>query len=88
MTSKVKCIPKSKYTFDEMGKFIFQKSFENSKGVGINIMLIEKMMGDFEATWDADTDKYLIEIIQGVLNLNFKGVELKTMYNIKPVFGE
>lgn len=88
MTNKVKCIPKREYTFDEMGKFIFQKAFENSKGVGINIMLTNKMMNEFDAVWDSETDKYNIQIIEGVLNLNFKGVELKTMYNIKPVFCE
>lgn len=86
MTNKVKYIPKREYTFDEMGKFIFQKSFENSKGVGINIMLIEKMMGDFEATWDADTDKFNIIVIDKVLNLNFDGDEIREYFKITPVF--
>lgn len=86
MTNKVKCIPKREYTFDEVGEFIFQKAFENSKGVGINIMLINKMMDIFTAEWDEDTDKYKLQIIEGSLALNFIGEELRGMYKIIPLF--
>jgi len=86
MTNKVKLIPKREYTFEEMGEFIFQKAWENSKGVGINIMLTNKMMHEFDAVWDAETDKYNIQIIEGILNLNLIGDEVREMYKILPNF--
>ena len=87
MINKVKCIPKREYTFDEVGEFIFQSNWNDCNGVGINITLTEKMMREFDAVWDSETDKYNIQVVKGVINLNFAGKELKTMYYIKPVFG-
>ena len=86
MTSKVKCIPKSKYTFDEVGEFIFQSNWGSYKSSGINIALAEKMMKEFEADWDSDTDKYKVVVIEGLRNLAFKGEELRHMYKIIPLF--
>jgi len=84
--NRVKLIPKRDYTFEEMGEFIFQKAWENSKGVGINIFLTNKLMNEFNAEWNSETDKVKIQIIDGVLALNFNGFELRHMYKIVPVF--
>lgn len=84
--NKVKCIPKSKYTFDEVGKFIFQQAWMNSQEVGINIFLTNKLMEEFNAEWDSETDKFKIQIIDGMLALNFNGFELRNMYKIIPIF--
>lgn len=86
MTNKVKCIPKRDYTFDEVGKFIFQKNWGSYKTGGINIALAEKMMKQFEAEWDSETDKYKIVVIEGLRNLLFSGDELRGMYKIIPLF--
>lgn len=87
MKSMCKCKPREKYTFEEIGEFIFEKSWEISKGTGVNISLVNKMMGEFEAEWDSETDKMKVVVIQGLYNINFKANEIKNLYRITPIFG-
>ena len=81
MTTKVTLTPKRKYTFDEIGEFVFAQSWENSKDIGINIHLVKIMMNSFDAERDSETDKYKMVIIQGVFNLNLIGKEVREFYN-------
>lgn len=81
MTTKVTLTPKRKYTFDEIGEFVFQSSWNDSKGIGINQHLVKIMQNSFDAEWDSETDKYKMVIIQGVFNLNLIGKEVRELYN-------
>ena len=81
MTTKVTLTPNRKYTFDEIGEFVFQSSWNDSKGIGINQHLVKIMMNSFDAEWDSETDKYKMVIIQGVFNLNLIGKEVREFYN-------
>ena len=51
MTVKVTLTPLRKYTFDEIGKFIFQSHWKDNKDIGINQHLVKIMMNSFDAEW-------------------------------------
>ena len=81
MTTKVTLRPKRKYTFDEIGEFVFQSSWNDSKGIGINQHLVKIMMNSFDAEWDSETDKYKMVIVPNMFNLNLIGKEVREFYN-------
>ena len=81
MTTRVTLTPKRKYTFDEIGEFVFAQAWQNSKDIGINQHLVKIMMNSFDAEWDSETDKYKMVIIQGMFNLNLIGKEVREFYN-------
>ena len=54
MTTKVTLTPKRKYTFDEIGEFVFAQAWKNSKDIGINQHLVKIMMSSFDAEWDSE----------------------------------
>ena len=81
MTTKVTLRPKRKYTFDEIGEFVFQSSWNDSKDIGINQHLVKIMMNSFDAEWDSETDKYKMVIVPNMFNLNLIGKEVREFYN-------
>lgn len=86
MTTKVTLTPLRKYTFNEIGEFIFQSSWKDNKDVGINIHLVKIMMNSFDAEWDSETDRFTVIVVQGMLKLSFKGDEIRDMYKSIPIF--